>query len=119
MLERRFSGEYDIPLDLEACDTGLLGQDLSLHLLNDGLRRRLHGQRLVCVFVVHIVAHANELTAIVAAAKQDDCDANDLAVGDARQVWGVGAEGELVDACGGGANKDRVELLVVFVSVAG
>jgi hypothetical protein len=109
---------FHTPLDGEACDTGLLCQDLPLHLLDDGLGRRVQGQGLVCVLVVHIVSDTHELAPLVAAAEQDDRDADDLAVGDARQVRGVSAELELVDADGERADEDGVEFLIVLVSGA-
>ena len=105
-----------IPLDGKASYTRLLCENLPLHLFDDRLSRRLQRQCLVCVFVVDVVAHADELAVFIAAAQQDDSDANDLAVGDARQVRGIGAEDELVDANGEGSNKDGIQLLVILVS---
>jgi hypothetical protein len=95
-----------IPLDGKARYTRLLCENLSLHLFDDRLSRWLQRQCLVCVLVVDVVTHADELTVFIAAAQQDDSDADDLAVGDTRQVRGVGAEDKLVDANREGANKD-------------
>jgi hypothetical protein len=89
-----------------------------LHLLDDGLGRRVKCKSLVCVLVVHVVSDAHELALLVAATEQDNCDADDLAVGNARQVWGVGAELELVDANRERADEDGIELLVILVSGA-
>jgi hypothetical protein len=105
-----------VPLDRKASHTRLLCENLPLHLLDDGLRRGLKCQCLVCVLIVHVVADTHELALFVAAAEEDDRDADDLAVGDARQIRRVGAEGELVDADGERSDKDRVELLIILVA---
>jgi hypothetical protein len=105
----------NIPLDGEACYTRLLCQNLPLHFLDDRLCWRLQRQCLVCVLVVHIVAHAHKLAVFVATAEQNHCDADDLAVGDARQIRGVCAEDKFVDANGEGSDENRIELLVVLV----
>jgi hypothetical protein len=106
----------NIPLDGKARDSWLLCKNLPLHLLDDGLGRRVECQRLVCVLVVHIVSDTHELALIIAAAEQNDCDTDDLAVGNARQVGRVGLELELVDANRERTDEDRVEFLVVLVS---
>jgi hypothetical protein len=106
----------DVPFDGEACDTRLLCKNLPLHLLDDRLRRWLECERLVNILIVDVVSNTHKLSVIVAAAEQDDRDTDDLAVRDAREVWGVGAEEELVDAYGQWANKDGIELLVIFVA---
>ena len=106
----------DVPFDGEACDTRLLCKNLPLHLLDDGLGRRVECQRLVCVLVVHIVSDTHELALIIAAAEQNDCDTDDLAVGNARQVGRVGLELELVDANRERTDEDRVEFLIALVS---
>jgi hypothetical protein len=89
---------------------------LPLDLLDDRLCGRLERQCLVDVLVVDVVANANELAIFVAAAEQNDCDADDLAVGDAGQIRRVGAEEKLVHAHGKRADKDGVEFLVIFVA---
>ena len=108
--------EGHVPFDGEARDTRLLSQDLPLHLLDDRLRRRLKCERLVNVLVVDVVSNTHKLSVFVAAAEQDDCDTNDLAVRDARKVWGVGAEEELVDAYRQWANENGIEFLVILVA---
>lgn len=108
--------EGHVPFDGEARDTRLLSQDLPLHLLDDRLRRWLECERLVNVLIVDVVSNTHKLSVVVAAAEEDDCDTDNLAVRDAREVWGVGAEEELVDAYGQWANKDGIELLVIFVA---
>lgn len=87
---------------------------MALHLLNHRLAGRLHLQRLVRVLVVDIVADAHELAVLVAAAEEDDGDADDLAVGNASKIRRVGLEDELVDADGDRADEHRVQLLVVL-----
>jgi hypothetical protein len=71
-----------------------------LHFLDDGLRGRLQCQCFIRVLVVHVVPNAYELALLIAAAKENDRDTDDFAVGDARQIWRVGAELELVDTNG-------------------
>ena len=74
----------NIPLDGKAGDAWLLGKNLPLHLLNDGLGGGVECKCLVCVLVVHVVSDTDELALVIAAAKQNDGDTNDFAVGDAR-----------------------------------
>ena len=105
-----------VPLDGEASDTRLLGQDVAADLLDDGLGGRLVDQGLVGVFVVNVVAHAHELAAVVGAGEQDDGDAEDLSCGDVGGVGRVGLEDELVDADGDGADEEGVEFLIVLRS---
>lgn len=111
--------EINIPLDSEAGDARLLGQDVAANLLNDGLGGRVGSQLLSLVLVVHIVSDADELAAVVSACQEDDSDAEDLSVGDALGVGGVGLEDELVDADGDGADEQGVELLVVLIAGSG
>ena len=73
-----------VPFDSKASHTWLLSQDVPPHLLNDGLRRWLELKRLVCVLIVDVVSHAHELAVVIAAAQEDDSDADDLVVRDAR-----------------------------------
>jgi hypothetical protein len=89
---------------------------MTAHLVNHRFRGGLQLQRLVCVLVVDVVADADELAVLVAARQQDDGDADDFAVRDARQVRRVGLEDEFVDADGDGPHGDGVELLVVFIA---
>lgn len=103
-----------VPLDSEAGDTGLLGEDAAADLLDNGLGRGLGDEGLVGVLVVNVVADAYELATVVAAGQEDDSDADDIAVGDAVEVWGVGLKDELVDADRDRTDKKGVKLLVVF-----
>jgi hypothetical protein len=97
---------FAIPLDREPGHSRLLSKNASPHLLHDRLRRRFVNESLVCVFVVDIVAHTDELTTVVGAGKEDDCDAEDLGTGDTVGVWWIGFEDELVDAYGDRPNKE-------------
>jgi hypothetical protein len=72
-----------IPLDGESSHAWLLCQDAPADLLDDRLRGRLQLESLIRVLVVHVVADAYEFAVIIATAQENDCDANDLAVGDA------------------------------------
>jgi hypothetical protein len=57
--------DIDLPLDGKAGDSGLLGKDVALDFLDDGLSRRVAVQLFAVVLVVDIVANANKLPAIV------------------------------------------------------
>jgi hypothetical protein len=106
-----------VPLDGEASHTGLLGQNVALDALNDGLCRGLGSQLLRVVFVVDIVSYSYEFTAIVGACQEDDCDAEYFGIGNARDVGSIGLEDELVYADGDRPDEQRVKLLVVLVTV--
>lgn len=73
-----------VPFDSKAGDSRLLCKNLPLHLFDNGLGGRVQGERLICVLVVHVVSDTDELALFVAAAQQDDGDADDFAVGDTR-----------------------------------
>jgi hypothetical protein len=103
-----------VPLDGKAGDTGLLGEDAAADLLDNGLGRGFGDECLVGVLIVNVVADANELATVVAAGQEDDSDAEDVAVRDAVEVWGVGFEDELVDANRDRANEKGVKLLVIL-----
>jgi len=108
---------FRVPLDGKSCNAWLLCQDVALDLLDDGLRRGFRVESLVGVLVVNVVTHTNELSAVIAAAEEDDRHAQDLAVGDPGEVWRVRLEDKLVDAYWNGTNEERVKLLVVLRSV--
>lgn len=106
-----------IPFDGEACYTWLLCQNLPLHLLDDRLRRRVESDGLVCVLVVYVVAYAHKFAVLIAATQQNHRHADDLTVGDAQEIRGVGTEDKFVDADWKWADENRVKLLVILVSV--
>jgi len=81
-----------IPFDGKAGDTRLLSQNAPPDLLDDGLSWRLERESLICVLVVHIVADAHKLAVLIAAAEKNDSHANDLAIGDAREIWRTSTE---------------------------
>lgn len=108
----------EIPFDSESSHTGLFSKNIATDVLDLGLRGRLGGQFLRIVFVVHVVAHTYEFTAIIAAGEEDDGDTQDLRRGDTLEVWGISFENELVDADRDGADEEGVEFLVVFRSKA-
>jgi len=103
-----------VPLDGEAGDTRLLGQDVAADFLDYGLGGGLVDQGLVGVFVVDVVAYAHELAAVVGAGEQDDGHTEDFSGGDVGGVWRVGLEDELVDADGDRADEEGVEFLVML-----
>lgn len=98
----------DSPLDRETRHPGLLGQDIALHALDDGLRGRVVVQLGGVVFVVDVVPDADELAPVVGAGEEDDGDADDVRVGDALRVGGVGLEWELAHSDGDGAHEEGV-----------
>ena len=112
------SGQH-IPLDGEACNPGLLGQDVTADLLDDGLGRRVVNEVLALVLVVDVVANAHELAAVVGARQQYHRDAQKLIDGDALCVRRLGLEDELVHADGDGADEEGVEFLIVVVRGGG
>lgn len=107
-----FHFRRSIPFDRKPGNAGLLSQDVSANPIVEWLCRWISIQLLGIVLVVDIVSDTDELAAVVGAGEQDDGDAEDLGVGNARGVWCVGFEDELVDADGDGAYKQGVEFLV-------
>jgi len=109
----------NIPLDGEAGDAGLLGQDVAADVLDEGLGGRVVGELLRVVLVVDVVADADKLAAVVGARQEDHGNTEQLVDGDALSIRGLGLKDELVDADGDGADEQRVELLVVVVGLSG
>lgn len=64
-----------IPFDREPRHTGLLSKDIPLNAINLRLRGRLSVHFLIVVKIVDVVSDTDELSAIVAACEEDDCDA--------------------------------------------
>ena len=106
----------DLPLNGESSHSGLLSQDVSLHALNDRLGGGLSVQLFGVIFVVDIVADANEFTSIVSAGQKNDSDAEDFSVGNARGIRSVGLKDEFVDADRDRADEKGVEFLVVLIA---
>lgn len=104
----------DLPFDSKASHTRLLSQNIATDVFDLGLRGGLRGQFFRVVLVVHVVAHTNKFTAIVAAGKEDDSDAQDLGGGDPLEIGGVSLEDELVHSDRDGADEERVEFLVML-----
>lgn len=88
-----------------------------MNLLDDGLGGGISAQLLGLILVVHIVSDADKLAIIVGAGQKNDSNANDLGIGDALSVGGIGLEDELVYSNGNGSNKQGVELLVMLVAL--
>lgn len=105
-----------IPFDREAGYSRLLSQYVSANLLDDWLCRRLELQCLIRVLIVDIVSNTHELAIVVTAAEENDGNADDLIVGNARQVWRVGAEFELIHSNGNGADEKGVKLLIMLIA---
>ncbi|KAL8960272.1 MAG: hypothetical protein Q9193_002993, partial [Seirophora villosa] len=87
------------------------------HPFDDRLRRRIIVHLLVVVFIIYVVANADEFAVIVAAGEENDGHAKDLGCGDTFEVGRVGFKDELVDAHRYWPDKKRVEFLIVFGSV--
>ena len=96
----------DIPFDGKPRHSGLLCQDVPLHLLYDWLAWRLCIQCFVCVLVVNIVADADELASIIAAGEEDDGNAQDFGAGQTGEIGRVSFEEEFVGAHRNGSNKE-------------
>lgn len=106
-----------LPFDSKSRNPWLFCQYISPDLLDDRLRGRIIVHLLIVVFIVDVVANADEFAVIVAAGEEDDGDAEDLGGGDTFEVGRVGFEDEFVDAHGYRPDKERVEFLIVFGSV--
>lgn len=96
------------PFDSEAGHSWFLGEDVSLHSLNDRLRRWLSVELIRVVLVVDVVSDAHKLAAIVGAGEEDDRNAKNIGVGDASGVGSLGLEDEFVDSDRNGADKKGV-----------
>lgn len=60
------------PFDSKPGDSWLFSEHIASNLLDDRLGRRVCVEFIGIVFVVHVVANANEFTAVVGASQQDD-----------------------------------------------
>ena len=68
-----------IPIDLELGDSGLFGEDVAVEALDEGLGGRVLVELGAVVLDVHVVADAEELLAVLVAARQQDgSDAHDV-----------------------------------------
>lgn len=103
-----------IPFNSEASHTGLLGENIAADVLNLGLRRGLGGQFFRVVLVVHIVAHTDEFTTVVAAGEEDDSDAQNLRRGNPFEIGSISLEDELVHSDRDRTDEERVEFLVML-----
>jgi hypothetical protein len=104
----------DLPLDGEASHTRLLSKDIAADVLDLRLRRGIGSQFFRVVLVVHVVAHTDEFTTVIAASEQNDGDAEDLGIGDPLVIGGIGLENELVHSDGDGTDEQRVEFLILL-----
>lgn len=106
--------EEDLPFDGEASDSGLLGENIALDSLDDGLGGRVVVQFLAVVLVVDIVANAHEFATIVGASEKDDGNAENLRGGQSRQIGWIGFEDEFIDADRDRTDEQGVQLLIVL-----
>ena len=106
----------NIPLYGESRYSRLVRKNVAADLVNNGLGRGIGGELVGLVFIVDVVAHADELAAVVGAGQQDDGDAEDVGVGDAAGLGRVGLEDELVHTDGDRADEERVQLLVILIT---
>jgi hypothetical protein len=105
---------FNIPLDRESGNSGLLSEHVASDLLNDGFGRRVGIQDLIVVLIVDVVTHADEFSSIVRAGQKNDSHAKDLRRRQALSVGRIGFKYEFVDTDGDRADEQRVELLVMF-----
>ena len=79
-----------VPIDLELSDARFLCKDVSVQALDDWLLRRVLVELGVVVLDVHVVADAEELLAVlVAAREQDGSDADDVVHWQVLVVWSI------------------------------
>ena len=109
----------NIPFDSKSGDAGLLGEDVAPDALEEGSWGRVVVQLLVVVLVVHIVADADKLVALIGAREKNHRHAEDLVGGDLLQGRGGGCEDEFVDALRYRADRDLLEVDVVLVGLGG
>lgn len=79
-------GNGALPFYSKPCYPWLLSQHMPPHLLDDWLGGRIIVHFLGVVFVVDIIADADELAVIVAAGEEDDGDAKDFRGRDAFEI---------------------------------
>lgn len=103
-----------IPFDRKASHTGLLREDVAANAVNDGLLGRVRGKLLGIIFVIHVVAHADEFPTIVTAGEEDDGHTENLRCGNASEVGSISLKDELVCADRDGPNEKRIEFLIIF-----
>jgi hypothetical protein len=103
-----------IPLDCEPCDPRLLSQNIPPDFLDNGLSWRVLGELWIRVLIVDVVSNAHKLSIVVAAAKEDNGDADNLGVRDAGDLGRFCFEDEFVYARRDGPNEEAVKFLVMF-----
>lgn len=84
-----------VPFNLKFGHSGLLDEDVPGEFGDVGLRGRVLVEFLLLVEVVHVVAHAEELLAVVGASQQQGGDSHDIVFRQARVVGGVSLERRL------------------------
>lgn len=108
-----------IPFDRKASHTRLLRENIAANAVNDGLLGRIRSKLLGIIFVIHVVAHADEFPTIIAAGEEDDGHTENLRCGNASEVGRISLEDELVCADRNGPNEKRIEFLVIFRAING
>lgn len=85
-----------IPIDLELGYAGLLGENVSVQTLNDGLGRWVLVELRAIILDIHVVADAEELLAVlVAAGEEDGGHADDVVDWQVAVIWRIALEDEL------------------------
>ena len=103
-----------IPFDSKSCHTRLLCKHVPPHAVDVWFGWGLSVELFRVVLIVDVVANSDELSAVVAACEEDDCDAEDLGCRDASEVRRICFEYKLVHADGDGPNEEGIELLVML-----
>lgn len=105
-----------VPFDGKSSNSRLFGKNVAPDAIHDGFGGWFGIELVAIVLVVDIVAHAYELSPIVAAGKEDHCYTQDLRSRNPLEIRSVGFKDKFVDADGDGADEERVKLLVVLRS---
>lgn len=103
-----------VPFNSKSSYTGLLCKHVPPHAVDVWFGGGFSVELFRVVFIVDVVANSDELSAIIAACEEDDCNTEDFGCRDAPEVWGIGFEYELVHADGDGPNEEGIELLVML-----
>lgn len=107
----------NLPFDSEPSYSWLLFQEFPDNSIDLDLLRWLVDQLFRIVLVANIVTNANKFATIVRTSEKHNGNTEDLRAWELSEIGRLGLEDELVDTYGDGANKERVEFLVMFGTV--
>lgn len=109
-------GKCNIPFDGKAGDPRLLGENVALDPLDDGLSGGLGAQLFRIVLIVHVVANSHEFAAVVGTGEEDHGDAENIRVGNPLRIGRLCLERELAHTDGDRSHEQGIEFLIILIT---